>query len=739
MRNAVERVALRLLAASAGAAVAGLLVAACDARAVTVAASVPFPETALATAGLIAPLALGVGLGGGVALSALLPAGASRALLCWLRPDDMGLRRERALALALLPFAGVLWFLIVARWTLFVFASNLEPSESGALIGLSSVLLGAVLALCVPALARSFGSRVPARFAPLPALAGSLLASVVFLAMSVVTGTPSGAGGVLSMLGVLTRDELDLRPALWLLLLSASALAMPRPERVLSRVAYGVLALAPLLLTLRAAGSGLASPQLALSIERSAPLGSRLLRPLRRLTDRDHDGYSARFGGGDCDDRLPEVNPGADDVPENGRDEDCSGSDARAVAVAVKAPELVSDARAAALSRLPEHLNVVLLTVDTLRYDLGYAGNPRRISPELDRLAAESVVFERAYSLASYTAKSLPPMLIGRYSSETHRGYSHFNRFEKSDPFLAERLTAAGVHTVSVQGHWYFFQNYGMERGFSLINSSAAPRAAQAAEGDRSVTSERISDAVIAELGTLGGASKQFFLWAHYTDPHAEYVEHEGFSFGAGSRAAYDGEVAFVDHHVGRVLAALRQSPLWANTVILVTSDHGEAFGEHGMIRHGFELWEELVRVPLLVRVPGLPPHRVVQRRSAIDLVPTVLELFRVPLPAAGAEDFLSGSSLLLDLALPPGYVPSARPVFVDMAEGPHNAERRAFIEGDTKLVLSGGRALGLYDLAADPAEKRDLSANKADLEAALERFRAFRRGLHEVSVRAPR
>jgi arylsulfatase A-like enzyme len=278
-----------------------------------------------------------------------------------------------------------------------------------------------------------------------------------------------------------------------------------------------------------------------------------------------------------------------------------------------------------------------------------------------------------------------------------------------------------------------------MERGFSLINSSAAPRAAQAAEGDRSVTSERISDAVIAELGTLGGASKQFFLWAHYTDPHAEYVEHEGFSFGAGSRAAYDGEVAFVDHHVGRVLAALRQSPLWANTVILVTSDHGEAFGEHGMIRHGFELWEELVRVPLLVRVPGLPPHRVVQRRSAIDLVPTVLELFRVPLPAAGAEDFLSGSSLLLDLALPPGYVPSARPVFVDMAEGPHNAERRAFIEGDTKLVLSGGRALGLYDLAADPAEKRDLSANKADLEAALERFRAFRRGLHEVSVRAPR
>jgi arylsulfatase A-like enzyme len=330
-------------------------------------------------------------------------------------------------------------------------------------------------------------------------------------------------------------------------------------------------------------------------------------------------------------------------------------------------------------------------------------------------------------------------MLIGRYSSETHRGYSHFNRFEKSDPFLAERLARAGVHTISVQGHWYFFQNYGMERGFAVVNSSAAPRAAQAAEGDRSVTSEQVSDAVISELGQQAGANQPFFLWAHYTDPHAEYVAHEGFAFGSGSRAAYDGEVAFVDHHVGRVLSALRNSPLWANTAVVVTSDHGEAFSEHGMIRHGFELWEELVRVPLLVRVPGLPAHRIALRRSAIDVVPTILDLFRVAPPEPNSGDFLSGSSLLPELALPAGYTPSARPVFVDMAEGPYNAERRALIDGDSKLVVSGGRALGLYDLAADPEEKRDLSSDKARLEPALDRFRSFRRALREVSVRAPR
>jgi arylsulfatase A-like enzyme len=462
---------------------------------------------------------------------------------------------------------------------------------------------------------------------------------------------------------------------------------------------------------------------------------------MRRLTDRDHDGYSARFGGGDCDDTRADVNPDASDLPGNGRDEDCSGADARPelAARARSGPGPTGDAHALALASVLPGLNVVLLTVDTLRYDLGYAGNPRRVSPELDRLAAEGVVFERAYSLASYTAKSLPPMLIGRYSSETHRGWSHFNRFEKSDPFLAERLTAAGIHTTSVQGHWYFFQNYGMERGFAVIDSSAAPRAAQAAEGDRSVTSEHVSDAVIAQLGQRAAAKQPFFLWAHYTDPHAEYVAHEGFDFGAGSRSAYDSEVAFVDHHLGRVLAALREGPLWANTAIIVTSDHGEAFSEHGMIRHGFELWEELVRVPLLVRVPNAAAHHVVPRRSAIDIVPTILELFRQPLPAAGGGDFLSGVSLLPELFLPAGYTPSERPVFVDMAEGPYNAERRALLEGDSKLVMSAGRPLGLYDLGKDPAEKRDLSADKRLLEPAVERFRSFRRTLREVSVRPQR
>src|SRR5260221_8779443 len=127
-----------------------------------------------------------------------------------------------------------------------------------------------------------------------------------------------------------------------------------------------------------------------------------------------------------------------------------------------------------------------------------------------------------------------------------------------------------------------------------------------------------------------------------------------------------------------------------------MTSDHGEAFGEHGMIRRGFELWEELVHVPLIVRVPGVPARRVVARRSAIGVVPTLLDLFKVPFEARTPTDFLSGESLLPDVLRPAGEADPAVPVFVDMARGPYNDERRAFIEADQKLTVSEGRVLGL-------------------------------------------
>jgi arylsulfatase A-like enzyme len=527
-------------------------------------------------------------------------------------------------------------------------------------------------------------------------------------------------------LGVLRREELDLRGPALLLPPAVLALLVPSPRRFSGALALSFLVLAPIGLTY-AAGRGMTlDEQRALTIERTAPLGRVTLALLRKLSDRDHDGVSAAFAGGDCNDRDPSISPRAFDVPGNGKDEDCQGGDSRLPAPRASDSAENADARA----RLPDDLNVLLVTVDTLRADLGFLGYPRRVSPELDALAARSIVFERAYSLASYTGKSMGPLMIGKYSSEVDGGFSHFNKFSKRETFIQERAHAAGIETLSVQGYWYFFKGAGFERGFDVIDSSAAPKN-DAVEGDLSSNSDRQCDAAIRLLRAPGRADRRFFMWMHLVDPHAEYAPHPEHDFGAKPRDRYDGEVAFVDEHLGRLFRELEQSPLGARTAVVVTSDHGEAFGEHGMIRHGFELWEELVHVPLIVHVPGLAPRRVQARRSAIDLVPTLLDLLKLPRPTQKGADFTSGESLAPDLVRPAAVPDPERAVFIDMARGPYNAERQALIDGNLKLTVSEGRVLGLYDLERDSEEHHNLLQDEARLGVMRAKFAAFKASLH--------
>jgi choline-sulfatase len=737
----------RIGASLVGATAAGLIAALTEVVWSRGAASQPpgFGSTLVAVLGLTTPLTLAVGLGVG-ALVVLLhpPAPPSLARLAHALRAPAPERRAYLAALLPLALIGVVcWILLAARLALGVLAIE-APEDSpdtaaGPALALGAAVTFLVLALLVLGAAGALGARLRAR-PPDPVvtgLIGAILAAAV-LGYAIASGDTSGAGGTLPMFGVFKRPELDLRaPGLLLLIAAAAYLGQAPLARLPLRFAL-VLAALPLGLTWYAASRGLEERRLALTIERGAPLAKLLLAPLRKASDGDRDGFSARFGGGDCNDADPAINPRADDVPGNGRDEDCSGADAESLKLAAPAAKAApKDARTHALEKLPEKLNVVLISIDTLRHDLGYLGNPRPLSPNLDRLAKKSVVFEKAYSLASYTSKSLPPMLIGKYGSETHRGFSHFNRFGKEDTFIQERLKAAGIRTISVQGFWYFYQaGVGLERGFDVLDYSAAPKAIQG-EGDKTFNADKLSDAAIAQLEKPENTQGQFYLWVHYTDPHTEYVRHPEFDFGPGMRERYDSEVAFVDKHVGRVIEHIEKSPFAARTAIVVTSDHGEAFGEHGMIRHGFEVWEELVRVPLIFNLPGAEPRRVTERRGQIDLVPTVLDLFRLPQPSGEGFDFLSGESLLLDLFMPPGYQPAEKIVFVDMTSGPNNSERQAFIENHLKLVTSSGRALGLYDLEHDAAEKNDLMESDPERgKAVLDRFKAFRRNLREVRVR---
>jgi arylsulfatase A-like enzyme len=197
----------------------------------------------------------------------------------------------------------------------------------------------------------------------------------------------------------------------------------------------------------------------------------------------------------------------------------------------------------------------------------------------------------------------------------------------------------------------------------------------------------------------------------------------------------YDQEVWYTDKHIGKVLDYIASQPWAEDTAIVLTADHGEAFADHGMSWHGAEIWESLIRVPLVVYIPGQKPRRVPVKRSHIDVAPTLLDIMGGP-PAEEGE--LRGESLLADVYLPEGQEHEERDVFVDMPAGPYNGIRRAIVTGPSpgmKLINSGGATYQLFDLAADPKEARDLSYDKEKLAPVLERLQAMRARLKEVQV----
>lgn len=600
-----------------------------------------------------------------------------------------------------------------------------------------TLLLGALTALAIHRVA----SRIPAvapvtRAVYLPAVLGGFAALAVVghgVYHGDIHGHGTGRALFLGAYGVLKKPELDLTPVAMLTTIAMSTAAFCF---MLRRVGAWVLPLALIAMgaLLRQGSMHFGDAPAAAEIDARPGLPRAILRALRSRDDRDRDGFAATFGGGDCDDRDPRRNPGMPDIPGNGMDEDCSGADARRVLL--DAPVSAVDTSRPSV-RLPPDLNLLLITVDTLRADLHHAGYAHPISPNLDALAAESVVFERAYAISSYTGRAIGPMMTGRYPTECPRDGEHFTRYTAANVFLAERLRAAGFRTFGAASHFYFEPRFGLTQGIDAWDMSAKP------EGDGQETRSTdaaVADRFIAQLRRPENTSGRFFAWAHLFDPHKQYVEHRDLPlFARGERGRYDREVMNSDRQIGRILAALRALPggVADRTVVVVTSDHGEAFGEHGMSYHGVELWEELVRVPWLLRVPGVPPRRITAARSQIDLAPTLLEILGVPGPAAGAEDSFSGRSLLAEML---GAHAPERPVYIELPEGPYNSLRRALVFEGYKLLERGARRFLLFDLTNDAGERNDLATTDT---ARLTRMRAVmeqvRSSLRVVDAPPPR
>ncbi|HZU84055.1 MAG TPA: sulfatase [Polyangiaceae bacterium] len=364
-----------------------------------------------------------------------------------------------------------------------------------------------------------------------------------------------------------------------------------------------------------------------------------------------------------------------------------------------------------------ERLSFLVITVDTLRPDLGFMGYERPVSPNVDRLAGRSIVYDRAYSISTYTGFCLPPMMASRYPSEMPRTDRHEVKYLSQNVLLAERLRAEGYHTAGAASHFLFAPVLGWIDGFEHF--ARVPVEGDAPSGssvDWFHSSRGLADAAIRILSDPQVTSGPFFVWIHFLDPHGRYLEHKGFStFGHDQRDLYDGEIAYTDFHIGRVLDALEGSPLRERTVVVLTADHGEAFGEHGEYHHGRHIWEEIVRIPLIVFVPGAPPRRIERRVSAVEIAPTILDLAGAPAdPGARGRSF---APELFGADLPES------PILVDQPRNPYYPLKRAFIDGGYKLhVLPESKTYLLFDLAHDPGEKNDLAANEPDTLARMRR-----------------
>jgi arylsulfatase A-like enzyme/Flp pilus assembly protein TadD len=369
-------------------------------------------------------------------------------------------------------------------------------------------------------------------------------------------------------------------------------------------------------------------------------------------------------------------------------------------------------------SRAATRPNVVLVTLDTTRADrMGFLGSTGTLTPALDALARDSLVFSRAYAQAPITTVSHATILSGTYPP--YHGVTDFGvPLGPTVPYLPDLLRQAGYATGAFVGSLILDPRTGtapgFDRGFDIYD--AGFRLRRPGE-DRYRTIERRGDEVVSralDWITRVPAGRPYFAWIHLYDAHDPYDPPADLKSRFASNP-YDGEVAGVDRQVGRVATALRSTGALANTVFVVTADHGESLGEHGERTHGVFLYEDTLRVPLLVRAPGVKPGRVTTRVRLVDVAPTILEAAQTAAPST-----LQGASLL--------HTSEDRPVYA-ATEYP----RRAFgwsplvsWRNDRFLYVRAPRP-ELYDVVADPAETRDIAATRSrvvtGIDAELEKF----------------
>jgi arylsulfatase A-like enzyme/Tfp pilus assembly protein PilF len=285
--------------------------------------------------------------------------------------------------------------------------------------------------------------------------------------------------------------------------------------------------------------------------------------------------------------------------------------------------------------------NVVVITLDTLRADhLGCYGYKQIQTPNIDALARSAVRFTRAYTAVPITLPSHAAIFTGSFPMATGIHDFSGNRLPSEAVTLAKVLRNHGYATAAFLGSAVLDSRFGLNQGFDTYFDHFNFSRVDEASLDQI---ERRGDRAMDEaLGWVKRNPRQpFFLWVHLYDPHYPYTPPEPFASAYKSHP-YDGEIAFDDTQVGRLLSFLREMERFSPALIVLTADHGEGLGEHGEKTHGFFLYNSTLHVPLIIKVPGASARLVEDEVSLVDIMPTVLQALRIPVPPT-----VQGRSLL--------------------------------------------------------------------------------------------
>jgi len=395
-------------------------------------------------------------------------------------------------------------------------------------------------------------------------------------------------------------------------------------------------------------------------------------------------------------------------------------------------------------SRTP---NLLLVTIDTLRADHCSAyGYGRATTPRLDRLASEGALVETAYAPIPVTGPSHTSLMTGLYPRATGVVQNGLVLGE-APPTLAGLLSARGYSTAAVVSAFPLNRRFGLARGFQhyddefLRSEASMPDErwdGQVIDQAYDRRGDATTDRALAWLASRP-SQQPFFLWVHYFDPHSPYEAPAGNevppSRGSAAEpepmvAAYDNEIRFADGQLGRLLDALEGQGLGRNTLVVVTSDHGEGLGQHGVSEHGPVVYEEAVRVPLVFRWSGELPagQRLKQVAQLIDVLPSVLDLL---LPGGGPA--VQGHSLADRLKGRPNADAAVPPVFLQREfEDQAGDNLFAVRDGDHKYIetreSAGVARREFYDLQLDPQELRSLDGEPSETWRPLaQRLRGWR------------